>query len=171
MISEKVEKNVLIGCLVILLFLSCDTFFFPVQQNEEHISQLIVHENGSSKSKFDTYEVVTNKRSFEVYSDLYYYLQKDDIVIITRSLITKSLLKIAVKSDNQKKEFKIGYITAFKGSVFVPLILITIIITLFFFQKFPWVPGRRSLILIIALLTILQLYFYLANSKHYQNIY
>jgi hypothetical protein len=64
--SERAEKLILFGCLATLLFLICDTFLFPVEINEEKVSQLIVHEHRTRGARFYTYKVVTNKRSFEV---------------------------------------------------------------------------------------------------------
>ena len=165
--SERAEKLILFGCLATLLFLICDTFLFPVKINEEKVSRVIVHERTFRGATLYTYEVVTNKRSFEVYSDLYYKINKNDTILVKESFIAKSLLKVVVKRDLQEQEYDNGYITTFKGSVFVPLLLIAIISSLVFFGKFPWPPGRRNLIFLIAVLTVVQLYFYLTNSKQH----
>jgi len=167
MINENVEKRILHVCLTALLFLVCETYILPTIVSTEFVKSTIVHEHKVKRARFNRFEVVTNNRSFEVYEDLYREIQPNDTIYIKLSLITKSLMKIVVFKDGERLELKNGYITTFKGAVFVPLLLITITISLLFFSKFPWKPGRRNLIIIISLMTILQLYFYYINSRHY----
>ena len=160
--TKKIEKPVLIGCFVLLLFMVCDTYIFPYETHMEFVDRKIAHKHTMRKGSFYTYEVITNKRSFDVYSNLYNSISYNDTVVVKLSRITKSLLSVAVKSLSYK-EFKNGYITTFKGSVFVPLLLATIIPSLLLFNRFPSPPGRRNLIIMIAILTLAQLYYYLRN--------
>lgn len=160
--TGKIEKPVLIGCFTLLLFMVCDTYFFPNEKYLEFVQRKLTHKHKLRRGSFNTYEIVTNNRSFEVYNDLYDSISNNDTVVIKLSKITKSLKSVAVKSLSFK-EFRNGYITTFKGSVFVPLLFATIIPSLLLFNRFPSAPGRRNLVIIIAILTLIQLYYYLKN--------
>lgn len=165
--TERAERPILYGCLGILLFLICDTYFLPNKISEEQVAQVITHEQRFKRAKLERYEVVTNKRSFEIYKDLIYKIHNNDTIFLRLSRITNTLLKIGVKQGHQIQEINNGYITTFKGSIFVPLLLTTIIISLIFFRRFPHPPGRRNLVILVTVLTFIQLYYYLIHSTHY----
>lgn len=171
LITSNTEKKVLIVSFSILVFMVCDTFLFPKVMKQEIVDRKIEHEyEGRSRrggrARMSRYEIVTNNRSFEVYGDLYGKIRNNDTILVKISMITRSLISVSVKRESYK-EYKNGYITTFKGSVLVPLLLATVIPSLLLFKRFPSRTGRRGLIIILTVLTLVQFYFYIINSRHY----
>jgi hypothetical protein len=82
-----------------------------------------------------------------------------DTIFITSSGLLSSPQYLLQRDGENYLQYQIGYIRAADGLEFIFALLIGHIITLIFFNKFPWEPGRKRLVIVLLTLTIIQVCF------------
>ena len=165
--NEKIFlKSVIAGSMLILALLLVDTYLIPTADYKPEVieSKQFVRNEGR-KYRGYTYILQTQHRSIRIKENLYRELMPGDTIFINSSGLLSSPQYLLQRDGENYLRYSIGYIRAAAGLELVIALLIGHIITLIFFNRFPWEPGRRRLVYVLLILSIIQLCFCLFYLK------
>ena len=152
--------------MLILALLLVDTYLIPtVDYKPEVIESKQYVRNEGRKYRGYTYILQTQHRSIRIKENLYRELMPGDTILINSSGLLSSPQYLLQRDGADYLRYPIGYIRAAAGLELVIALIIGHIITLFFFNRFPWEPGRRRLVYVLLILSIIQLCFCLFYLK------
>lgn len=152
--------------MLILALLLVDTYLIPtVDYKPEVIESKQYVRNEGRKYRGYTYILQTQHRSIRIKENLYRELMPADTILINSSGLLSSPQYLLQRDGENYLRYSIGYIRAAVGLELVIALLIGHVITLIFFNRFPWEPGRRRLVYVLLTLTISQLCFCLFYLK------
>ena len=160
--NEKIFlKSVIAGSMLILAFLLVDTYLIPAGPYEPEIieSKKFIRGRNRRSSRGYTFSLQTQHRSITIQENLYRELMPGDTILINHSCLLSSPQYLLQRDGENYLRYSIGYIRAAAGLELVIALLIGHIITLIFFNRFPWEPGRRRLVYVLLILSIIQLCF------------
>lgn len=152
--------------MLILALLLVDTYLIPTADYKPEVieSKQYVRNEGL-KYRGYTYILQTQHRSIRIKENLYRELMPGDTILINSSGLLSSPQYLLQRDGADYLRYPIGYIRAAAGLELVIALIIGHIITLFFFNRFPWEPGRRRLVYVLLILSIIQLCFCLFYLK------
>lgn len=160
--NEKKFLISIIACsMLILLLLLVDTYLVPATHYEPEVIVSKKFFRGISRkfrSRY-TYTLKTQYRSITIRENLYRELMPGDTIFINFSGILFSPQYLLQRDGDDFLKYQIGYIRAAAGLELIIGLLIGNIITLIFFNRFPWAPGRKNLVIVLLTLSIIQLCF------------
>ena len=159
--NEKIFlKSVIAGSMLILALLLVDTYLIPTADYKPEVieSKQFVRNEGRRYGGY-TYILQTQHRSIRIKENLYRELMPGDTIFINSSGLLSSPQYLLQRDGENYLRYSIGYIRAAAGLELVIALLIGHIITLIFFNRFPWEPGRRRLVYVLLILSIIQLCF------------
>ena len=160
--NEKIFlKSVIAGSMLILAFLLVDTYLIPAGPYEPEIieSKKFIRGRNRRSSRGYTFSLQTQHRSITIQENLYRELMPGDTILINHSCLLSSPQYLLQRDGENYLRYSIGYIRAAAGLELVIALLIGHVITLIFFNRFPWEPGRRRLVYVLLILSIIQLCF------------
>ena len=152
--------------MLILALLLVDTYLIPTADYKPEVieSKQYVRNEGR-KYRGYTYILQTQHRSIRIKENLYRELMQGDTILINSSGLLSSPQYLLQKDGAGYLRYPIGYIRAAAGLELVIALIIGHVITLIFFNRFPWEPGRRRLVYVLLILSIIQLCFCLFYLK------
>lgn len=147
--------------MLILALLLVDTYLVPTADYKPEVieSKKFVRSSSRYYLKGSTYSFQTQHRLITIQENLYRELMPGDTILINSSGLLSSPQYLLQKDGAGYLRYPIGYIRAAAGLELVIALIIGHIITLFFFNRFPWEPGRRRLVYVLLILSIIQLCF------------
>lgn len=161
--------------MLILALLLVDTYLIPTADYKPEVieSKQYVRSGGARyrrgyggrSGRGYTYSLRTQHRSITIQENLYRELMPGDTILINSSGLLSSPQYLLQRDGADYLRYPIGYIRAAAGLELVIALIIGHIITLFFFNRFPWEPGRRRLVYVLLILSIIQLCFCLFYLK------
>lgn len=153
--------------MLILALLLVDTYLVPTADYKPEVieSKKFVRSSSRYYLKGSTYSFQTQHRLITIQENLYRELMPGDTILINSSGLLSSPQYLLQKDGADYLRYPIGYIRAAAGLELVIALIIGHIITLFFFNRFPWEPGRRRLVYVLLILSIIQLCFCLFYLK------
>lgn len=159
-------KSVIAGSMLILALLLVDTYLIPTADYKPEVieSKQYVRNEGR-KYRGYTYILQTQHQSIRIKENLYRELMPGDTILINHSCLLSSPQYLLQRDGESFLRYKIGYIRAASGLELIIALLIGHIVTLIFFNRFPWEPGRKRLVYVLLTLTIIQVCFCLFYIK------
>lgn len=153
--------------MLTLTLLLVDTYLVPTADYKPEVieSKKFVRSSSRYYLKGSTYSFQTQHRLITIQENLYRELMPGDTILINSSGLLSSPQYLLQKDGADYLRYPIGYIRAAAGLELVIALIIGHIITLFFFNRFPWEPGRRRLVYVLLILSIIQLCFCLFYLK------
>ena len=148
--------------MLILAFLLVDTYLIstgPYEPEMIESKKYFSRQGGRNFRRGYTYIIQTQHRSITIKKNLYRELMAGDTIFITSSGLLSSPQYLLQRDGENYLQYQIGYIRAAAGLELIFALLIGHIITLIFFNKFPWEPGRKRLVIVLLTLTIIQVCF------------
>jgi hypothetical protein len=159
-------KSVIAGSMLLLALLLVDTYLIPTADYKPEVieSKQYVRNEGR-KYRGYTYILQTQHQSIRIKENLYRELMPGDTILINHSCLLSSPQYLLQRDGENFLRYKIGYIRAASGLELIIALLIGHIVTLIFFNRFPWEPGRKRLVYVLLTLTIIQVCFCLFYLK------
>jgi hypothetical protein len=153
-------KSVIAGSMLILALLLVDTYLIPTADYKPEVieSKQYVRNEGR-KYRGYTYILQTQHQSIRIKENLYRELMPGDTILINHSCLLSSPQYLLQRDGENFLRYKIGYIRAASGLELIIALLIGHIVTLIFFNRFLWEPGRKRLVYVLLTLTIIQFAF------------
>lgn len=153
--------------MLILALLLVDTYLIPTADYKPEVieSKKFVRSSSRYYLKGSTYSFQTQHRLITIQENLYRELMPGDTIFINSSGLLSSPQYLLQRDGAGYLRYPIGYIRAAAGLELVIALIIGHIITLIFFNRFPWEPGRRRLVYVLLILSIIQLCFCLFYLK------
>jgi hypothetical protein len=160
-------KSIIACSMLLLTFLLVDTYLIPAGPYEPEIieSKKFIRGRNRRSSRGYTFSLQTQHRSITIQENLYRELMPGDTILINHSCLLSSPQYLLQRDGENFLRYKIGYIRAASSLELIIALLIGHIVTLIFFNRFPWEPGRKRLVYVLLTLTIIQVCFCLFYLK------
>lgn len=153
--------------MLILALLLVDTYLIPAGPYEPEMieSKKFIRDRGRRSGRGYTFSLQTQHRSITIQENLYRELMPGDTILINSSGLLSSPQFLLQRDGENFLRYQIGYIRAAAGLELIIALLIGHIVTLIFFNRFPWEPGRKRLVYVLLTLSIIQVCFCLFYLK------